>query len=279
MIEYFACPCKRIAVAHTILTIHAHNKPGELVKGTGSTIGHISLLRGYPPCCAVHHEHWNRPTVKKRLDPELGPVKAEWAVPTELSRQLGEYEHSEDPKQKSTGHRTKRSKNNKRIFKKAVAHQSMHPDGRESDAGVVPSFCPMLMALNDDATLRVWECSHDLQEYAYDAVNDDTRLKNADEDAVAAHLRRVAPEGSMLATGGILHPKTIVIPRAWYAVFLPSLLHAGSCISDYATRINYRLHVYARIRGKRGFKHGAAHAPHKIATWCCAKWQGGDYDL
>ena len=161
-----------------------------------------------------------------------------------------------------------------------TSHQSSHHDGGLKDSGKKRTFASVVAPLSGDANIRVWEYSHDAVKWMHRALKNRPELQDLSDDALADWLQTHAPVGSMVAEGQKLQPTTKTIARGSSMAFLASLLHAGSALSVRETRLNYRMHLYVIRSGfEKNFKHGAAHVLHKFLQRCCAKWEGGDYDV
>ena len=267
---------------------------GPLMKGQAwkATRDKVTFLRSYCTTQAVDMARVAKEEKSKvrsvwKENRKGSHIEGFFATPIEIVKQLGDGQEMVV----TSGKLVSRNLLNQKLLanaelqglKEATASQSGHTDGGKEDSASAPAFVGFISPVNGAANLRVWDCSHDLVRYVHDGAHEDTTMFELSSEDEADYLQKQAPAGSMLQQGRKIPAKTLRIPKGESAAFLPTLMHAGSAIGRLATRISYRLHVYALLPvlsgNLRGFVHGAAYSTHPLLMRFCDKSEGGDHDL
>jgi hypothetical protein len=166
--------------------------------------------------------------------------------------------------------------------KAGTAMQCGHADGYIQLATDDVPWVSMLMPISDIAYLRYWAHSHMLtesirhfsynheegKEHLYHPNNEELIMDMIveDLDKKNSKLRNAIPYG------------TLMLGRFESIIFLPSWMHAGTCLPPSTGSINYRLHAYL-IRPNKRFDADKTSLSHKMYEKYLEGFLGFDNDL
>ncbi len=170
-------------------------------------------------------------------------------------------------------------------FKKGTSNQCGHTDGLldKKNAGI--EWVSMLAPISGVAHLRYWPRSHLLTDRIVELTYRDpscSKLVNKDVngDVIKALLQQEAAqaENGVDDVTDYFDYDTAKLSPGDRMIFLPTWVHAGTCLDTDQSSINYRLHSYLVCPNKL-FNPGNTSQSHKAYEMFLRGFHGRDYDL